>query len=125
MYNSRDKERKSNDPLYKLTCVLKSRTSKAFKRMGYKKKTKTQQMLGVSYEVVKAHIERQFKNGMTWNNNTKEGWHVDHIIPLASAKNEEELRKLCHYTNLQPLWAFDNISKGANIIDGTQVKLRI
>lgn len=52
---------------------------------------------------------------MTWENRGE--WHIDHIIPLASASTEEELLALCHYTNLQPLWAFDNLSKGAKIID--------
>ncbi len=54
---------------------------------------------------------------MSWDNHTKYGWHIDHIIPLASAKTEEELKSLCHYTNLQPLWAKENLSKGAKIID--------
>jgi hypothetical protein len=49
---------------------------------------------------------------MNWDNYSFRGWHIDHIIPLTSAKNEEELIKLCHYTNLQPLWAKDNLSKG-------------
>ena len=48
---------------------------------------------------------------MSWENHGE--WHIDHKKPLASAKTEEELKKLCHYTNLQPLWALDNIRKGA------------
>lgn len=50
---------------------------------------------------------------MTWDNYGK--WHIDHIVPLVSAKTEEEMYKLCHYTNLQPLWALDNIKKGDNL----------
>jgi hypothetical protein len=61
-------------------------------------------------------MEKQFKNEMTWENYGFYGWHIDHIIPLSSAKNEEELYKLCHYTNLQPLWAKENLSKGAKIL---------
>ena len=53
---------------------------------------------------------------MCWDNYGKFGWHIDHIIPLSSASSEEEIFKLCHYTNLQPLWAFDNLSKGNKII---------
>ena len=51
---------------------------------------------------------------MSWENQGK--WHIDHIIPLSSATNKDELYKLCHFTNLQPMWAIDNIRKGAKII---------
>lgn len=51
---------------------------------------------------------------MTWENRNE--WHIDHITPLSSAKTEEELYKLCHYTNLQPLWAEENLKKGNKII---------
>jgi hypothetical protein len=57
------------------------------------------------------HIEGKFKDGMNWDNHTRDGWHIDHIIPLSSAKSVEELESLCHYTNLQPLWAKENIIK--------------
>ena len=122
-YKERLKQRKITDPLYKLSCNLRSRTSKAFMYKSYSKTSKTAEMLGVPYEVAKDHIERQFTKGMTWENQGE--WHIDHIIPLASSQTESELIKLCHYTNLQPLWAMDNLSKNANVIDGTQVKLRL
>ena len=63
-----------------------------------------------SLDVIKQHMESQFTEGMTWENQGE--WHVDHIIPLAKAKNEERLVKLCHYKNLQPLWGEENLSKG-------------
>ena len=94
----------------------------AFKSKGWVKYNKTMEMLGVSIETAKAYLERQFTNGMTWENQGE--WHIDHIIPLSSAKDEEALRKLCHYTNLQPLWAIDNLKKGDKIVE-TQIKLRI
>jgi len=119
----RDKQRKKIDPLYKLKRNLSTRTALAFKAKSYRKTSKTAEMLGVPYEIASAHIERQFTKGMTWENQGE--WHIDHIIPLASAQTESELIKLCHYTNLQPLWAKDNKSKHANVIDGTQVKLRL
>ena len=71
-------------------------------------------MLGADYETAFNHIESRFKDGMTWDNQGE--WHIDHIVPLASATTEEELIKLCHYTNLQPLWAEDNLKKGDKIL---------
>jgi hypothetical protein len=71
-------------------------------------------MLGCDLHTAKAHLEKQFTDGMTWANHGE--WHIDHIIPCASAKTEEELIKLFHYENLQPLWAIDNLKKGAKII---------
>tara|TARA_B110000503_G_scaffold28839_1_gene46175 strand:+ start:195 stop:884 length:690 start_codon:yes stop_codon:yes gene_type:complete len=114
-------KRKKSFPLFKLKCNLRCRTWSAFKNKGYNKKTKTQEMLGVDWEVCKAHIERQFTKGMSWVNHGD--WHIDHIIPLSSANTEEELKKLCHYSNLQPLWAVDNIVK-SNVINGQQNKFR-
>jgi hypothetical protein len=65
----------------------------------------------------KLHIEKQFKPGMNWLNHSLHGWHIDHIIPMASATTEEEVIKLNHYTNLQPLWASENIKKSNKMPD--------
>ena len=113
---------KKTDHLFRMKENLRSRTYKAFKNKGYRKNTKTQEMLGVDWQVAKKHIERQFTKGMNWNNYGE--WHIDHIIPLASANTEERLKKLCHYSNLQPLWAEHNLSK-SNLINGQQTLLRI
>jgi hypothetical protein len=53
---------------------------------------------------------------MNWDNYGVYGWHIDHIIPLTTAKDEFEIYKLCHYTNLQPLWSEENLSKGGKLI---------
>jgi hypothetical protein len=116
------KKRIKTDTLLKMKESLRSRTYQAFKYKGYSKNTKTQQMLGVSWEVCKAHIGNQFTKGMNWDNYGE--WHIDHVIPLASANTEKELTKLCHYSNLQPLWAEDNLSKGSKI-ESQQMKLTI
>jgi len=116
------KNRRKIDPFFKMKDNLRSRTTAAFRNMGYSKTSKTQEMLGVDWEIVKQHIESQFTKGMNWDNQGI--WHTDHIIPLASAKDEKELLKLCHYSNLQPLWAEDNLSKSDKIVE-CQVKLRI
>ena len=116
------KQRKKTDTLFKLKCNLRKRTQKAFRNKGYSKNTQTREMLGVDWKVVKQHIERQFTKGMNWSNYGE--WHIDHIIPLASAKTPERLKQLCHYTNLQPMWAKENLSKSDKII-GQQTLLRI
>jgi hypothetical protein len=71
-------------------------------------------MLGCSFEVFKAHLQKQFTKGMGWHNMSK--WHIDHIVPLASAKTESELIALAHFSNLRPMWAADNMSKHAKIV---------
>jgi len=109
------KNRRETEPLFKLKCSLSSRMTKALKAKNYIKSQRTLDMLGCDLQTAKAHLEKQFTKGMNWGNQGK--WHVDHIIPCASAKTEEELIKLFHYTNLQPLWAIDNILKKDKIIE--------
>jgi hypothetical protein len=81
---------------------------------GYTKKSKTHEILGIDWMGLKEHMERQFIGGMNWEN--RDQWHIDHIIPLATAQCEDDIIKLNHYTNLQPLWAEDNFSKGSKIL---------
>jgi hypothetical protein len=73
--------------------------------------------LGCSIKEFKEYIEKQFKDGMNWNNWCKDGWHIDHIKPLNSFNltDREDLLKAVHYTNLQPLWARDNFNKSDKI----------
>jgi len=85
----------------------------SIKKGGFSKKTKTYNIIGCSYEDFKQYIESQFKDGMFWGNHGK--WHYDHIIPISSAITEEDVIKLNHYTNFQPLWALDNIKKSNKI----------
>lgn len=105
------------NPLVKLKNILRSRIRTTLILNKYKKSKRSEELLGNKIEEVKKHIELQFREGMTWKNHGKYGWHIDHIIPLSSAKNEDEIIKLFHYTNLQPLWAKDNLSKGSKIIN--------
>ena len=80
------------------------------RRLGYKKTSKTAEILGCSFEEFKVHIENQFIDGMSWDNYPE--WEYDHIYPISLAESEEHLLQLNHYTNFQPLWAEDNIRKG-------------
>jgi hypothetical protein len=94
---------------------LRRRIHHALKYQNVKKSIKTTELLGASKEEVWKHLESQFKEGMTRENNTRKGWHIDHIKPMTSfnLNDPEEQKKCCHYTNLQPLWWWENFSKGA------------
>jgi len=105
------KRRKLIDPSFKTKCYLRKRIWYAFNRMGLNKPCKTEELLGADFETVMRHIESQFIFGMSWENYGE--WHIDHKKPLALAKTEKQLIKLCHYTNLQPLWAEENRRKQA------------
>lgn len=111
-----NKIKRKTDPFFKLKRVSRDRTTKAFKAKKIKKNSPTEKLLGAKWNIVKSYIEKQFSSGMDWKNHGVNGWHIDHIVPLNNAKNEEELVGLCHYTNLQPLWAKDNLSKGSKIL---------
>ena len=101
--------RRKQDPLFVMKCRLRRRTHHAFARIGKSKPTKSEELLGCSWEKAKAYIEKQFAPGMSWENRSE--WHIDHVIPLASAYDEYTTRMLCHFTNLKPLWKRENSSK--------------
>jgi|688.fasta_scaffold302984_2 hypothetical protein len=105
-------KRKTNI-LLKLKHNYRNRTNHAFNKKSYSKNSKTMKMLGCDWEYLKKYIENKFTNGINWDNYGE--WHIDHVIPLSSANNEKELIDMCHYTNLQPLWAKENLSKGNKI----------
>lgn len=115
MKNNKDKlagyRRKwlSSDPKNAMADRVRRRINDFMKKMGYKKNNKTHKIIGCTWDELKLHIELQFTDGMSWENRSE--WHIDHIIPLASAKTEEDVIRLNHYTNLQPLWAEDNLRK--------------
>jgi 5-methylcytosine-specific restriction endonuclease McrA len=101
--------KKANDPVYNLKCTIRSSILKSFSRINAKKNNKTVEILGCSYEFLREHIESKFETWMTWDNKglyngeLNYGWDVDHIIPLDTAVTEEDVIRLNHYTNLQPL----------------------
>lgn len=92
----------------KLAHNIRKRLYRAIKS----KKYSSVDALGCSIKQLKEHLESQFQHGMTWENYGE--WHIDHIRPLASfdLQCREQFEQACHYTNLQPLWAVDNIAKG-------------
>lgn len=111
------KKRRDNDPVFRFKNNIRRLILHSFKRGGrnFKKSDKTEVILGCKIEKFINYISSNFTEGMNLENHGE--WHIDHIIPLASAKTEEEVIKLNHYTNLQPLWAVDNLSKGSKILN--------
>ena len=89
--------------------------SSRIKKSGGVKQQSSGKYLGCTTEELMVHLEKQFQPGMSWDNHGYDGWHVDHIRPCASfdLTDEEQVRKCFHYTNLQPLWAKDNLRKGS------------
>lgn len=107
-----EKKRYGSDIQYKLRHVLRVRLHDALK--GRCKSGSAVQDLGCPVDELKKHLEAQFQSGMTWDNWSTDGWHVDHIVPLSrfDLTNRDQLLKAIHFTNLQPLWAEDNLKKG-------------
>ena len=104
-----------NDPVKKLKRHLQAVMGQIFRNKGIKKDTKTEKILGCSFSLFKSYIETRFQEGMSWQN--RSNWHLDHIIPLATAKTKKELIKLNYYTNFRPLWAKDNLLKSDNPLE--------
>jgi len=107
----RHKEKMQKDPKYRAKRRFYLFIKDAFRRGGFPKTSKNNEIIGCSYDFLREYIEAQFVNGMNWNN-----IQIDHIKPLNSAITVEDVINLCHYTNLQPLFAPDNASKKAKII---------
>ncbi len=110
----RSKERRQMNIDYRIKINLRGRIYKAIKRNS--KSESTLVLIGCSIEELKVYLSSMFVEGMSWDNYGK--WHIDHIIPCASFDlNDTEQQKRCfHYTNLQPLWAIDNIKKSNKLV---------
>jgi hypothetical protein len=106
--------REQKDINFKLSNYLRSRLTHAVRGKNIGSAVRD---LGCTIEELKAHLESKFLPGMSWDNYGRTGWHIDHIVPISSFDLTvlEELKKACHYTNLQPLWAKDNIIKRNNL----------
>ncbi len=107
--------RKCTDPGFRICKNLRSRVGDAI-RNGQKAGSAVRD-LGCTVEELKKHLESRFRPGMTWENWSPTGWHIDHIKPLASfdLTDRAQFLQACCYTNLQPLWAEDNLKKGASV----------
>ena len=107
--------RRKKDLNYRLAGNLRKRLGRAIRTLA--KKGSAVKDLGCSIEELKCYLESRFQPGMTWENWSMTGWHIDHVKPLASfdLTDEVQFKEACHYTNLQPLWACDNFAKNRKI----------
>ena len=107
-------KRRKTDKLFKIKLNLRQQVFRILNKEDKKKNNiKTFDLLGCTAQYFKEYMEKKFKPGMNWDNYGNLGWHIDHIKPLSLAKNVEDVinGKFFHYTNLQPLWADENIKK--------------
>lgn len=113
-----EKDRKDNDPFYKLCCYTRTAVYTCLKERSVDKYSNTFDILPYTLEELITHLENNFTEGMTWENYGE--WHVDHIKPMVSftfdSVDDESFNECWSLSNLQPLWAKDNLSKGSNII---------
>jgi hypothetical protein len=109
-----DKKRFKIDKEYKLLCAMRSNLYRAVKKEH--KNGKTIELIGCSIRELKKHLEKNFTDGMSWENYGK--WHIDHVIPCANYDlTQEKQQKECfNWKNLQPLWAIDNFKKGMRML---------
>jgi hypothetical protein len=113
--NETRRNRMDNDIAYKLNRMIGNLIRYSVKRLDLVKSNRTQEILGCSFEDFKIHLESKFEPWMNWDNYGKieigkfnVGWDIDHIIPISTAKNEEEVIKLNHFSNLRPLCSYKN-----------------
>ena len=108
------RNKRRNNLQYRLACNLRNRLNKALKNLT--KSESTKKLLGCTMEELKTHLQNKFSTGMSWDNYGQ--WHIDHIRPCSSfdLSDPEQVKQCFHYSNLQPLWAKDNWSKGSKFI---------
>lgn len=116
---------KNMTEIQKIKLQMRNILNKCFGTKGYIKNKRTIEILGCNFEEFKIYIESKFEKWMNWNNKGlyngefNYGWDIDHIIPLSSASCEEEIIKLNHYTNLQPLCSKLNREIKRNLLEYT------
>lgn len=118
------RERVRNNPDLRLRIILRRRISLGIRKAGGRKSDTTQSLTGCSYLFLRGYIEARWKEGMSWENYGL-AWHIDHRMPLSrfNLLDVAEQRKCFHYSNLQPLWAVENLRKGDKLPETHQAEL--
>lgn len=113
--NAKRRAQRQADPKYRVMERLRGRIKDL---LGRDKPAAVSKSIGCTADELVNHLENQFQPGMNWDNYGFYGWHIDHILPLSSFDLTDliQYKKACHYTNLRPLWAKDNLQKGARIV---------
>jgi hypothetical protein len=107
--------RRAHDPVYKLTLRARKLVKKAFSQAGWDKNSKTQEILGCDFRILQAHLIATAKRNYGGKYFPKRKYEIDHIVPLSTAKTEEDVVRLNHHTNLQFLLKQHNRAKGNKI----------
>jgi hypothetical protein len=111
------RRRRIKDDYFNFTVKLKNKLYIRMKKTKFgSKDSNFYAIIGLTPPELREYISNKFQEGMTWANYGYDTWHIDHIIPLSSAKSKEEFYKLWHYTNLQPLWKDDNLQKSNKLL---------
>ncbi len=112
--NAYKRNKRKNDPLMRMKESIRSSINQSFRNISESKNSKTEQIIGCTFQELYKHLETQFETWMTWKNYGKYngelnfGWDIDHKIPLTEAKNIDDIIKLNHFTNLKPLCSYTN-----------------
>lgn len=119
------RNRRRTDINYRILCNLRRRLHHVIKE-GLKS-ARTLELLGCSIIFLKQYLKKKFKKGMNWNNYGRDGWHIDHIVPCNNFNlvNLEEQKRCFNYTNLQPLWARENLINNAKLTRPFQPALHL
>jgi len=109
--------RRKRDAQFAMALALRSRIGVALSRQNARKSNRTLKLVGCTTSELMSHLESKFAPGMSWENRGRHGWHIDHIIPLAKfdLRDPHQQSVAFHYTNLQPLWAKDNLRKSCKL----------
>ena len=118
----RNKKYYDNNLKYKIGNLLRCRIWTILKKQNTDKNNSTMELIGCSKEELIKHLESQFKEGMSWENWSLNGWHIDHIRPCSSfdLSDPAQVKECFHYSNLQPLWAIENLKKSDSWDEGPQ-----
>ena len=111
-YNASIKKRVLQNPQFAIARRVRARIRMAIKRVGLAKKDKTEELIGCSYSFLREHVEKQFRDGMTWDD--PKSFHIDHIRPICSfdLTDPDQLKAAFHWSNMQPLTPEENLRKG-------------